>query len=198
MRPITVTANRAAQTANVTAATVTMLSGGTRSGNATLAPVYTVTFTHDQPTVTFPLNSFIVVSGSTPAAYDGTWRVIQTAPGTVTVSYRGASPGTWVSGSVITRSTASPGIVPDNQANMFAIGIGCVVSGTVTYTVQHTFDDPFDLSVNPTWFDQPAAGINAKTANADGNYQFPVREIRVNATAGTGSVAMTLIQVVQG
>lgn len=77
----------------------------------------------------------------------------------------------------------------------FGIGIGCVINGggTLTYKVQHTFDDVFDASVTPTWFDH--ATITGKTANFDGNYAFPVRAVRLNVTAYTsGSVTMTLLQ----
>ncbi len=65
------------------------------------------------------------------------------------------------------------------------IGFGCIATGTVTYTVQHTFD-------GTNWFDHP--DVASETTNADGNYAFPVDQIRVTVTAGTGSVAMTIIQ----
>ena len=74
------------------------------------------------------------------------------------------------------------------------IGIGCVlVSGTATYSVQHTFDDVFDSAVTPVAFQN--SGINAATASADGNYAFPVRAVRLSVTAGSSPVvAMTILQ----
>jgi hypothetical protein len=67
----------------------------------------------------------------------------------------------------------------------FNIGFGVVVTGTVTYTVQHSFD-----GVN--WFNHP--NVVGQTANADGNYAFPIHYIRLDVSAGTGTAAMTLIQ----
>ncbi|CAB4122743.1 hypothetical protein UFOVP28_38 [uncultured Caudovirales phage] len=81
--------------------------------------------------------------------------------------------------------------VPDRNINPFNVGFGCVVSGTITYTVQHTFDDPNMVAV-PTWF--PHTYAAAQTASIDGNYAFPIAGIRVTTTAGTGSVVATFIQ----
>lgn len=75
------------------------------------------------------------------------------------------------------------------------IGLGCVISGTVTYTVQHTYDDPFAAgftAAGATWFDHST--LAAKSANADGNYAFPPRAISVNVTAGTGTVTVNVVQ----
>lgn len=91
--------------------------------------------------------------------------------------------------------TTSAWIPVDYRAQNFGIGIGCVINGggTLTYKVQHTFDDIYDSTVTPTAFDH--ATITGKTANSDGNYAFPVRAVRLNVTAYTsGSVTMTLIQ----
>ena len=77
------------------------------------------------------------------------------------------------------------------QAN-FGIGFGVVVDGTITYTVQHTFDNVLDSTVTPTWFDHD--DLAGETANQDGNYAFPIRGIRINNTAGTGSTTLTVLQ----
>lgn len=71
----------------------------------------------------------------------------------------------------------------------FNVGIGCTVTGTATFTVQHNFD-------GTNWF--PNANINAATATADTNYMFPVLQVRLLQTAGTGSVSMTVIQAGPG
>jgi hypothetical protein len=89
--------------------------------------------------------------------------------------------------------TGQTGAVPlDIDANPFNVGIGVVVSGTVTYTIQHTFDDVFDATVTPTWFDH--ASLAAATASADGNYAFPVTAVRVSVSAGTGTATATILQ----
>lgn len=96
--------------------------------------------------------------------------------------------------SIVTQTgTGTSTWVPvDHTQNAFAIGFGCVVSGTVTYTVQHTFDNIQDASVTPTAFDHST--VTAETTNQDGNYAFPIRGIRLNVTAGTGSVTLTVLQ----
>lgn len=96
--------------------------------------------------------------------------------------------------SIVTQTgTGTSAWIPvDYTQNAFAIGFGCVVSGTVTYTVQHTFDNIQDASVTPTAFDHST--VAAETTNQDGNYAFPVRAIRLNVTAGTGSVTITILQ----
>ena len=89
--------------------------------------------------------------------------------------------------------TGQSSVAPlDPYQNPFQIGIGVATSGTVTATVQHTFDDVFDSSVTPTWFNHPT--LVSLTANADGNYAFPIRAIRLDVTAGTGTATATIIQ----
>jgi hypothetical protein len=75
----------------------------------------------------------------------------------------------------------------DGRSNPFSVGIGCVVSGTVNYSVEHAFENP---PVN--WFQN--ANISDLTANADTNYMFPVAYIRLTVNSGSGSVTMTVLQ----
>lgn len=84
---------------------------------------------------------------------------------------------------------------PDYLISPFAIGLGLSVSGTVNVTVQHTFDDPQAAGFSPasaTWYDHPT--LAAKTANADSNYAFPVRGIRINVNSGTGTATLKIVQ----
>ncbi len=66
------------------------------------------------------------------------------------------------------------------------------ITGTVTYNIEHTYDNVNDPSVTPIWFD-PAAN-SGKTANYDVGYEFPIMGLRLNVTAGTGTVVMTVLQ----
>lgn len=100
---------------------------------------------------------------------------------------------------VIIRSVTGVGTsavhVPDTFQTPFNIGLGCVVTGTVTFSVEHTFEDVFSPTFNPataTWFAN--SGLSSKSANADGNYAYPVNGIRLNVTAGTGSVTLYILQ----
>lgn len=88
-------------------------------------------------------------------------------------------------------AVSSP-IPMDFRAQVFNVGFGCEVTGTVTYSVQHTFDDIYNTTLTPVWFNH--AFVNAATTSQDGNYAFPIRAMRLNITAGTGSVTMNVIQ----
>jgi hypothetical protein len=80
----------------------------------------------------------------------------------------------------------------DYKQNPFNIGLGIVVSGTITYDIEHTFDDVFDTAVTPVAFKH--SSLVAQTANKDGNYAYPIRAIRINNTAGTGDTTLTILQ----
>lgn len=80
----------------------------------------------------------------------------------------------------------------DYKQSPFNVGFGIVVNGTITYDIEHTFDDVFDTTVTPTAFKH--ATLTAQTTNKDGSYIVPIRAIRINNTAGTGSTTVTLLQ----
>ena len=98
---------------------------------------------------------------------------------------------------VITQTGAgTSGVAAFNiHATPFNVGIGCVVSGAVNYTIQHTFDD---VMITPqsscAWFNHDDADLNNATGNQDSNYDFPVRASQVVVNSGTGSVKTTFIQ----
>lgn len=73
------------------------------------------------------------------------------------------------------------------DTNDIKVSYAVVVSGTVTYTVQHSVGgDAFvDNSDNA-----------AQSTTQDGNYVFPVQKVRVNVTAGTGTATLHIRQLV--
>jgi len=81
----------------------------------------------------------------------------------------------------------------------FQLSIGVDLNpGVLTYTVEHTFDDPrgftsgTDYNTNATWRD--TTGLTALTATDEGNIAFPVQAVRLNVTAFTsGSAEITVI-----
>ena len=81
----------------------------------------------------------------------------------------------------------------------FKLGFGVRATGTVTYSVQHTMDNPQDFTstadfqANALWFNNADVSAIVDTSQ-DGNYFFPIRAIRINVTAGTGTVDGTFIQ----
>jgi len=85
---------------------------------------------------------------------------------------------------------SSDAIVVNTNTNPCNIGFGVLVTGTVNYTVQHTFDDP--ATGFSTWFSHPT--IASQAANADGNYAFPVTGIKVLVNSGSGTATLKLVQ----
>ena len=89
-----------------------------------------------------------------------------------------------------TGTGSSSSLVMNTNISPFNVGFGVAVSGTVTYTVQHTFDDP--AIGFTTWYSHPT--VAAKSDNQDGNYAFPVTGIKLLVTAGDGTATMNLLQ----
>jgi len=98
----------------------------------------------------------------------------------------------------VSSQTASAPIPLDINQDPFAVSVAAVLSAgaSLTYTVQHTFDDVFAANFNPataTWFNH--ASLATKTTSSDGNYAYPVRAVRINvSTYASGSVTFTVIQ----
>ena len=81
-------------------------------------------------------------------------------------------------------------IVINTNTNPCNIGFGVIVSGTVDYTIQHTFDDP---AVGfTTWFPHPT--IDGESTNMDGNYAFPITGVRLTVNSGGGTATLKLVQ----
>ena len=87
-------------------------------------------------------------------------------------------------------------IVHDYQQSPFNCSLSTVVSGTVNYTIQHTYDDVFSPTYNAAsgnWFDN-AAPLAGATANAEGSYNTPVTASRIKVNSGSGTVTLKAIQ----
>lgn len=95
---------------------------------------------------------------------------------------------------VVTGIGVSAPIPVNRYSQNSNIGVGVKLSATATYTVQHTFDDVQAAGFTPAgakWYDHST--LAAQTTDKDGNYFAPVRAIRLNVAASTGSVTMTLV-----
>jgi hypothetical protein len=89
-----------------------------------------------------------------------------------------------------TGTGSSSALVMNTNISPFNVGFGVTVSGNVTYSVQHTFDDP---GVGfTTWFSHPT--IASKTDAQDGNYAFPVTGIKLLVSSGNGTATMSVLQ----
>lgn len=85
---------------------------------------------------------------------------------------------------------SSSSLVMNTNISPFNVGFGVTVSGNVTYSVQHTFDDP---GVGfTTWFSHPT--IASKTDAQDGNYAFPVTGIKLLVSSGNGTATISVVQ----
>lgn len=84
-----------------------------------------------------------------------------------------------------------------NMASPFNATVAALLNGATaaTYTVQHTYDDVWSPSFDPsaaTWF--PLAALTAQTADKEGYYTSPVTAIRLNVASSDGSVTLVILQ----
>jgi hypothetical protein len=92
---------------------------------------------------------------------------------------------------------ASAPIPVDFTGNPNGVSLSIIKTGTVTYTIQHTFDDIFSPTYNPStgnWFDHDNAVLVNATANANDNVFFPITAVRINQTAGSGTTNLTVLE----
>lgn len=85
-------------------------------------------------------------------------------------------------------------VVVDQRIAPTNIGLAVIVTGTITYTVQYTFDDVFAANYTPAsgnWFNHPT--LTGSTSQ-NSNIAYPVTAVRLTTSAGTGTAAMTMIQ----
>jgi len=101
----------------------------------------------------------------------------------ITVTTSDASGGTKNSGNIVVDHHGKP-----------QISLQAVVTGTATYTIQQTLNDPYDSTQTVTWFNHPDSALVAATTNQQGNYGYVPLMIRLQQTAGTGSVTLTVLQ----
>lgn len=103
---------------------------------------------------------------------------------------------------VQTLSDASGGTLNGNPipldyfANPNNITLSVLVTGAATYTVQYTFDlinqTPGWTPSTGNWVDHPS--LTSQTTTKDSNLAYPATAVRINQTAGSGSVRFTVIQ----
>ncbi len=89
----------------------------------------------------------------------------------------------------LTGTGNSSAITINTNTNPINIGLAFVVSGTVNYTMQVSYDDPSNFT---TWFDD--ATVASKTANFTSSITVPVTGVRFKINSGTGTVTMSLVQ----
>lgn len=83
----------------------------------------------------------------------------------------------------------------DHYTSPFSVGLQALVTGTVNYTVEYTFDDVFATGYNPAsgnWTPHPT--FNGVITTIDSNLAYPANAIRLKLNSGTGTVRLTIIQ----
>lgn len=84
---------------------------------------------------------------------------------------------------------------PDHFQTPFNVGVGATVTGTVTFNVEYSMEDPMAAGFNPAtanWFVAP--GFSGASASTGGSLTIPCRAICINIATGDGSVSADLIQ----
>jgi hypothetical protein len=79
------------------------------------------------------------------------------------------------------------------------IALNVVVTGSITYTVQYTFDDVFAAGYDPAngnWTNHPT--LVTQTTTKDSNISYPVRGIRVISPASPSSSGTATLTIIQG
>lgn len=79
--------------------------------------------------------------------------------------------------------------------NPFNLGLGAVLSGTATFTVQYSFEDPTNEGYSAstaTWFS--VTGLSAVSASTAAALTIPCRAVRVTIASGTGAVTLYVQQ----
>ena len=99
---------------------------------------------------------------------------------------------------ILTRAAAgsSPVAALSYFTNPFNVGLGAVLDGTATFTVEYSYEDPTDagyVAANAVWF--PVTGLSAVSASTSVSFTIPCRAVRVTlAEASTGSVTLYIQQ----
>lgn len=101
-----------------------------------------------------------------------------------------------------TDDAVSPSFPLNWRQDQFHVSLGVDVTGTIDYTVQHTFDilHPQENNVAdpaPSTFKWwPHASLVGKTADTDGNYAFPVTATRllINSLTAGATIDFHIVQ----
>lgn len=101
-------------------------------------------------------------------------------------------------GYTLTPGTGAGLPIPMNSDNtVVGVGIACYVTGTVNYTVYHTYDnitDPNVSAANVIWFQHGVSNMNGATGTQESNFVIPIGGVQVILNSGSGSVVTRVLQ----
>ena len=97
--------------------------------------------------------------------------------------------------------TTSPVCAIDYYISPANIALSVVVTNTITYSVQYTFDNVFAAGYDPNaasanWTDHPTLGT--QTTTKDSNISYPVRGIRIISPASPATTGIATLTIIQG
>lgn len=84
-----------------------------------------------------------------------------------------------------------------DQCNPFTLSLAVDVTGTVAFTIEHTYDDP-QLGANVVVWRAKAALTTKTAALEDGFTDAPIRALRINQASGSGTTKLTILQPTRG
>ena len=82
-------------------------------------------------------------------------------------------------------------IASDSFQNPFNVGLVIVVTGTATYNIEISMDDP-SVSTPSIW--AAPTGFSALSASANGSITVPHHALSINITSGDGTVTAYIVQ----
>ena len=85
-------------------------------------------------------------------------------------------------------------IYTPNQVTTISANI--LASGSATYSIEYTNEDPFDLSITQLAVAHPASGGAFTSASTDQTHFTTtlMRAVRVNVASGSGQLRVTVVQ----
>ena len=89
-----------------------------------------------------------------------------------------------------TGTGSTDAVVINTNLTPVNIGFAVIVTGTVNYSVQYTYDDP-GVGFTTLFYD---ATITSKTVNEDGSINFPITCLKTLENSGSGTVTMKVVQ----
>jgi len=87
--------------------------------------------------------------------------------------------------------------IVNTGANPMNLGIGVLVTGTVSFTFEYTYEDPSGTYTNPrnstptAW---PLTALTTKSASTDASITFPIAAWRITVVSGSGTAQACVVQ----
>ena|SRR5579859_6115976 len=89
----------------------------------------------------------------------------------------------------------SPFVIPLNYDNVdVGINFGTFVTGTVNYTVNHTYSNVLDPLVTPRWYPHGTSNMVNATTSQESNFVGGIAAMQIVINSGVGSVEVTVDQ----